>query len=448
MTQPEADDASDPHSDARGPVGRTDQPRADPDRSRADPDQPRADPDRSRADPDQPRADPDRSRADPDGPRPEPDEPRMDIGILVTIRSLLPNLAPVEQRVAQAVLDDPGGAARRSISDLSRSCGTSATTVVRFCRAVGLRGYPELRLALAAAVAHGGASAVAAASHDISPGDDAALIAKKIAYADAMAVTDTANHLDVNALVDVVNLLATANRIDIYGVGASGFVALDLQQKLQRIGRPAFAWPDPHMAITSAALRGAGDVAVGLSHTGTTVDTIDALREARRNGATTVAVTNFPWSPITEVADFSLLTAARETAFRSGAMTSRIAQLTVVDCLFVVLAQRDLPTTEASLERTYTAAQAKRTRRARRVAPALSSDTTLASPGEATLAPAPAPAPPGGTTLAPAPAPAPPGGTTLAPAPAPAPPGGTTPTPTGDTDSAPPGDTTPASPAP
>src|SRR5512142_3360193 len=80
----------------------------------------------------------------------------MDIGILVTIRALLPNLAPVERRVAQAVLDDPSGAARRSISELSRSCGTSATTVVRFCRAVGLRGYPELRLALAAAVAHGG----------------------------------------------------------------------------------------------------------------------------------------------------------------------------------------------------------------------------------------------------------------------------------------------------
>ena len=108
-------------------------------------------------------------------------------------------------------------------------------------------------------------------------------------------------------------------------------------------------------------------MAVGLSHTGTTVDTIDALREARRNAATTVAVTNFPWSPITEAADFVLLTAARETAFRSGAMTSRIAQLTVVDCLFVVLAQRDLPTTEAALERTYAAAQAKRTRRARRV---------------------------------------------------------------------------------
>src|SRR5579875_442021 len=278
-------------------------------------------------------------------------EPGMDIGVLITIRALLPNLAPVERRVAQAVLDDPGGAARQSISELSRSCGTSATTVVRFCRAIGLRGYPELRLALAAAVAHDDAGTVAAASNDIGPEDDAATIAKKIAYADAMAVTDTANHLDMATLVDVVGALETAGRIDIYGVGASGYVALDLQVTLQPIGKPAFAWPDPPLATTSAALRGQGDVAVGLSHTGTTVDTIDALREARAHGARTVAVTNFPWSPITEVADFVLLTAARETAFRSGAMTSRIAQLTVVDCLFVVLAQRDLPRTMDALER-------------------------------------------------------------------------------------------------
>jgi DNA-binding MurR/RpiR family transcriptional regulator len=289
-----------------------------------------------------------------------------DIGILVTIRSLLPNLAPVERRVAQAVLDDPQGVAWRSISELARSCGTSATSVVRFCRAIGLRGYPDLRLALAGAVARDDVTTVTTASHDIAPDDDAATITKKIAYADARAVTDTANHLDIATLVQVTEALAKAGRIDIYGVGASGFVALDLQMKLQRIGRPAFAWPDPHMAISSASLRGAGDVAIGLSHTGTTVDTIDVLREARSHGALTVAVTNFPWSPITEVADLVLLTAARETAFRTGAMTSRIAQLTVVDCLFVTLAQQDLPGTRMALERTFAAAQAKRVRRSRR----------------------------------------------------------------------------------
>jgi len=289
----------------------------------------------------------------------------FDGGILITIRSLLPNLAPVEQRVAQAVLGDPGGVAWRSISEFAQTCGTSATSVVRFCRAVGLRGYPDLRLALAGAVASGDAAAVVAASSDIDPDDDPVTITKKIAYADAAAVTDTAGHLDVGVLIQVVDALAASSRIDLYGVGASGLVAVDLQTKLQRIGRPAFAFPDPHMAMTSAALRGEGDIAIGLSHTGSTVDTIDALAEARSHGATTVTITNFPWSPITEVADLVLLTAARETTFRSGAMTSRIAQLTVVDCLFVMLAQRDLPGTMDALERTFSAAQAKRVRRGR-----------------------------------------------------------------------------------
>jgi DNA-binding MurR/RpiR family transcriptional regulator len=300
---------------------------------------------------------------------PAAQEPALGADILVTIRALLPNLAPVEQRVAHQVLNDPFGTAMQSISELARSCDTSATTVVRFCRAVGLHGYPELRIALAAAAAHAGAGMVAEPSHDILPGDDPATIAKKIAHADAKAVTDTVGHLDIATLVEVVNVLAGARRIDIYGVGASGYVALDLQQKLQRIGKPAFAWPDPHMAITSAALLGPADVAVALSHTGTTVDTIDALREAGSHGATTVAITNFPRSPVTMPAQFVLLTAARETAFRSGAMTSRIAQLTVVDCLFVVLAQHDLPASRAALERTFEAAQAKRTRRGRRRAP-------------------------------------------------------------------------------
>jgi DNA-binding MurR/RpiR family transcriptional regulator len=305
------------------------------------------------------------------GQRGAPEPPTLDTGadILVTIRALLPSLAPVEQRVARQVLTDPFGTALQSISELAACCDTSATTVIRFCRAVGLRGYPELRIALAAAAAQADRAAGAEPSHDIMPGDDPATIARKIARADARAVTDTATHLDIDVLVQVMSVLDTARRIDIYGVGASGYVALDLQQKLQRIGKPAFAWPDPHMAITSAALLGTADVAVALSHTGTTADTIDALREAGGNGARTVAITNFPRSPIAAAAEFVLLTAARETAFRSGAMTSRIAQLTVVDCLFVVLAQHDLPASREALERTFEAAQAKRTRRTRRRVP-------------------------------------------------------------------------------
>ena len=109
------------------------------------------------------------------------------------------------------------------------------------------------------------------------------------------------------------------------------------------------------MALTSAALLTPGDVAVAISHSGATQDTVDALALAQRNGATTVAVTNFPRSPLAALADHVLTTAARETTFRSGATASRLAQLTVVDCVFVGVAQRTYETSQRALELTHDA---------------------------------------------------------------------------------------------
>ena len=142
-------------------------------------------------------------------------------------------------------------------------------------------------------------------------------------------------------------------RVDIYGIGASALVGSDLHQKLHRIGMVSFAWSDPHLALTAAAVLTPGDVAVGISHTGTTIDTVDALRVARARGATTIAITNFEGSPLVAEADLTLLTAARETTFRSGAMSSRIAQLALIDCLFAGVAQRSYAQAIAALEDTY-----------------------------------------------------------------------------------------------
>lgn len=158
----------------------------------------------------------------------------------------------------------------------------------------------------------------------------------------------------------MVEAIGGAGRIDIYGAGASGFVASDFQQKLHRIGRIAFYFPDVHTALTSAALLGRGDVAIGISHTGTTSDVIEVLEQARTRGAATVALTNFPRSPITDVADFVLTTAARETTYRSGATASRLAQLTVVDCLFVGVAARNRARARKALEATAEAVQSHR----------------------------------------------------------------------------------------
>jgi DNA-binding MurR/RpiR family transcriptional regulator len=274
---------------------------------------------------------------------------------LVRIRSLLPGLARAEQRVAKVVLDNPQVVAHRSITEVAEAAGTSETTVTRFCKAIGVGGYPELRIALAADTARTAARIDRDLGSDIAPTDDLSQVVGKVAFADARAVEETAEQLEIPTLSAVVDAVASAGRVDVYGVGASAFVAADLQQKLHRIGRISFAWSDTHIMLTSAAVLSEGDVAFGISHTGATADTVEALRVAREHGATTVALTNFPRSPISEVADHVLTTAARETTFRSGAMSSRLAQLTVIDCLFIGVAQKHLDSARNALESTYEA---------------------------------------------------------------------------------------------
>ncbi|PRX95693.1 RpiR family transcriptional regulator [Allonocardiopsis opalescens] len=281
---------------------------------------------------------------------------------MVRIRSLLPSLAPAEQRVAQRIIDDPERVAASSITELAKDCETSEATVIRFCHTIDFSGYRELRLTLAseAGRARGAGENNRAVAADISPDDTLARVVEKIAFADARAVEETAAQLDVAVLERVVELITAAGRVDLYGVGASAFVAADFQQKLHRIGCTSFAWSDAHIMLTSAAVLSPADVAVGISHTGATVETIDALAEARRQGATTVAITNFPRSPIAEAADLVLTTAARETTFRSGATSSRLAQLTVIDCVFVGVAQRRYTDARLALETTREAVRGRR----------------------------------------------------------------------------------------
>jgi len=285
----------------------------------------------------------------------------------VHVRALMPTLAPAEQRVARRVLDDPAAVAASTISALAADCDTSETTVVRFCRALGISGYPALRMALATELGRAERDGrVDSVSGDIGPGDDLDEVVQKIAFADARAVEETAQQLDVDALHRVIEAIVEARRVDIYGVAASAIVGLDLQQKLHRIGLTAFAWSDPHVALTSAALLGPEDVAIGISHTGATEDTVDAVEQARARGATTVAVTNFPRSALASIADEVLTTAARETTFRSGATASRLAQLTVIDCVFVGVAQRTFDSTQRALGLTHEAVQGRRVQLNRR----------------------------------------------------------------------------------
>ncbi|HIW61532.1 MAG TPA: MurR/RpiR family transcriptional regulator [Candidatus Stackebrandtia excrementipullorum] len=288
-------------------------------------------------------------------------ESSKSVNLLTVVNGVLPSLTAAEARVAHVVLGDPGGVAELTITALAEAAETSEATVIRFCRSLGLDGHRQLRLRAAqtAARQESGLDRQVAGG-DIPVGADMKRIIETVAYADSHAVQDTVHSLDADTCSTVVDLLAAAGRIEVFGIGASGFVADDLAQKLHRIGHTVFSWPDVHAGLTGAALLRAGDVAVGISHTGKTTDTVDFLACAAERGAHTVALTNHPRSPVATVAEHALITAARETTFRSGATASRIAQLTVIDCLFVGVAAKGGKTATEALATTAAAVAGRR----------------------------------------------------------------------------------------
>lgn len=287
---------------------------------------------------------------------------RTSRAVSTEVRARLEELRPSERRIAESLLADPSAFATRSVAEIAEGASTSTTTVVRFTRKIGYDRFKDFRhdlteenlrerLALAGTNAQ---------SPDIVAGDTLDDIVAKVAANESLSIADTAQALDTEALTRAAAAVAAARRVDIFGVGASSIVAVDLQRKLSRIGRVALEWPDPHAAWTAAAILDQHAVAVAISHSGATADTVDFLRLAARSGATTIAITNHAESTLASSADIVLQTAARETAFRSGALGSRIAQLMVVDCLFIGVAQVDYEASTAALQRTFDAVRERR----------------------------------------------------------------------------------------
>lgn len=272
--------------------------------------------------------------------------------LLGHIRNSLSAFHATELAIANCILRDPVHVSRMNISKLAEHSDTSVASVVRFSKTIGYKGFPEFRMALVGEVSRMGQVGIASSELDsgITVADSPAEIIRKIAAADALAIQATAQRLDVVSFQAAVEAWAKAKTIGLFGVASGGFVAQDLQLKLNRQGKNAIAWGDIHNALTSLSLLGPGDALVAISHSGTTVDTVDVMQEFKNRGVTIILITNALRSPATAVADIVLFTSARETTFRSGATASRIAQLTVVDCLCVALAQRNWSGTRAALD--------------------------------------------------------------------------------------------------
>jgi DNA-binding MurR/RpiR family transcriptional regulator len=263
------------------------------------------------------------------------------VEVLDALRSALPRLGPAETRVAETLLRDPEAAVNATAATLATLARVSPASVVRLARTLGFAGLPDLRVRLAQDLSR---RAVELERSEIAEGtinasDPLADMVAKLAFHEARTIEQTARALDLDALDRVAHAVADSHHTAVFGVGASGLAAADLAQKLQRIGLMCLSAADTHVQMTHAALADERTTAIALSFSGGTVDVVQALEVAGRAGAYTVAVTNDDRSPLARAAQAVLRTPAREATARAAALASRMAQLAVVDFLFMRVAQ-------------------------------------------------------------------------------------------------------------
>ena len=257
--------------------------------------------------------------------------------MLERIRASIPALPPAEQRVARLLLADARGFASLPVGELAGRARVSKPTVVRFCRSVGYDGLADFKLKLAAGVNEGVPFVHRAVEEDDKPAD----LVVKIVDNTVAALLRYRSAAASQAVEEAVAALADAGRhgrrIEFYGVGNSGIVALDAQHKFFRLGVNSAAISDGHVQVMSATMLGPGDCAVLISNSGRSRDILDVADIARRKGATVIVVTasGSPLAALALGAPGHVLLAADhpEDADRYSPMVSRLLHLTIVDIL-------------------------------------------------------------------------------------------------------------------
>lgn len=276
------------------------------------------------------------------------------VNCLLRIKESLHALSPMEKKMAAYILDHPDQAINLPIDDLAAKGGVSTSTVNRMCRSLGFTGYKEFSMNLYSVQA---AAKESVTFEDIRAGDAPATVLRNISLSSIKAIRDTVAMTDTQTLEAAVDVLCKAKRIDFYGLGASGLVALDAGSKFLRCGKTSFAFTSPHEQILAALTLKKDDVAVLISYSGETIDILKIAQDIRAMGATIISITRFGKNALSEMADIRLHSSSAETMLRAGAMSSRIAQLCVVDTLFASVCSRIFPTVKHHLELTRTSIQ-------------------------------------------------------------------------------------------
>lgn len=264
---------------------------------------------------------------------------KTDSPIALKIKSIYPNLKPAEKKVADYILENPGQFVYSNLASSSRAAGVSEATLVRFAKTLGYSGYRDMHIAVAATKQT--ASEEGITELNVDENTSFAEIPERVIGRTICALTNMKQTLDMNEYSKAVDVLEHARRIGVFGAGNSAYVGQDLANKFQRLGKSVQASSDPHAQAVNAVSMSHKDVAVVISHSGRTQQTVETMLLAKEQGATIICITNFESSPAANMADIKLLTASHEKTLQSETMVSRLSQLAIVDMLYLGVIQKN-----------------------------------------------------------------------------------------------------------
>lgn len=247
---------------------------------------------------------------------------------ITIIDSFYPSLSKTEKKVADYVKKEKNQIIYQTLQEISQNIQVGEATILRFCYKIGFDGFQDLKLNIA----------MVEPPEDSATNDD---YTENVTENMIRCIQETKAVLNEASLEKAVDLLCNANRVAIYGIGASGNAAQELQSRLLRSGKMTQAVLDNHYQLMTSAIFTEEDVIFAFSLSGSTVELVDSLSLAKKNNVKIVAVTNHILSPVASLSDLVLLTAGKESPMEGGSLTGKVSQLYIIDLLNTGYSLRD-----------------------------------------------------------------------------------------------------------
>ena len=257
------------------------------------------------------------------------------------IQKTFPKLRKSEQQVAQYILEHTEMMEHISLDQLAKEAKVSQPTVLRMLKAVGYHGFKEAKVAfIEERLKKETNTHYDALGIPLEKGNQVEDVPGIVIGNTIQLLQNSLQTISAKDLKKAVNAIAQATKVCIFSVENSNTVATDLLTKLLYLGINCQFNEDYYLQNIQAGHMQKGEVAIGISYTGTSKNTVDVLKQAKKSGATTIAITNFTDTPLLKYADIVILTSNTQLLYGND-IFSRTIHMAVVDMLYTGLLVSD-----------------------------------------------------------------------------------------------------------